>query len=131
MSRLIYTHFSVPANFLPFVYLDDFYLTQFCFDEYLSFILTFVPHYFVAHYDVPLLNISINSQVLFFPYKNFIERIKHLHMTITTLVLKYLAPLSFCYNYYFFYIIFFSSIRRHPLMFYKKVCLNFRAPIHY
>ena len=122
MSCLIYIHFSVPANFLPFVYLDVFCLTQFVL---MSFILTFVPHYFVAHYDVPLLNININSQVLFFPYKNFIERIKHLHMTITTLVLKYLAPLSFCYNYCFFYIIFFSSIQRHPLMFYKKVCLNF------
>ena len=44
------------------------------------------------------LNISINSKALFFPHKIFIEKIKHLHMTIATLVLNYLAPVSLCYN---------------------------------
>ena len=44
------------------------------------------------------LNIGINSNVLFFSYRNFIEKIKHLHMIITTLVLNYLAPVSLCYN---------------------------------
>ena len=39
------SHFSVHANSVPFVYLDVFSQTQFCFDEYLSFILTFVADY--------------------------------------------------------------------------------------
>ena len=39
------SHFSVHANSVPFVYLDVFSQTQFCFDEYLSFILTFVPDF--------------------------------------------------------------------------------------
>ena len=40
-------NFSVPADFVLFVYLDVFCLTPFCFEEYLLFTLTFV----AQHWD--------------------------------------------------------------------------------
>ena len=67
------------------------------------------------------LNISINSKVFFFPYKNFIEKIKHLNMTITTLMLNYLAPVLLISPYYLFFI--------HPEA--SIFVWIFRAPIHY
>ena len=77
------------------------------------------------------LNISINSKVLFFPYKNVIEKIKHLHMTNTTLVLNYLTPASLCYNYNCPILSFFNPSRSIHWCFIKKVVRIFRAPSHY
>ena len=131
MWYLIYIHFSVLANFVTVVHLDVFCLTQFYFDKYLSFILNFVPHYCDCLCDTFLkaiwksvhwhFNISINNKVLFFSYKNFIEKIKHLHMTITTLMLNYLAPVLLISPYYIFFI--------HPEA--SIFVWIFRAPTHY
>ena len=38
----------------------------------------------------------------------FFEKIKHLYMTNTTLVLNYLAPVSLCHNYSFLCYLFFT-----------------------
>ena len=77
------------------------------------------------------LNISINSKVLFFPYKNVIEKIKHLHMTNRTLVLNYLTPASLCYNNNFPMLSFFNPSRSIHWCFIKKIVRIFRAPTHY
>ena len=84
----IYIHFSFPSNFLPFVYLDVFSLSQFCFDGYLSFILAFLPHYCDSLSDTserPFGNISIymsasasTLQHFIFLLQNYLKKIKHL-----------------------------------------------------
>ena len=72
------------------------------------------------------LHISISSKVLSFPHKNFVEKIKHLHLTITTFVLNYLAPVSLTN---FSILSFFHPSRGIHWCFIKKVVWIFRAPI--
>ena len=69
---------------------------------------------------------SSSSKVLSFPYKNFVEKIKHLHLTITTLALNYLAPVSLTN---FSILSFFHPSRGIHWCFIKKVVWIFRAPI--
>ena len=127
----IYTFLS-PCKLCTLCIFWSFSLTRFCFDEYLSYILTFAPHYCDCLCDTfwrPFENqgsisISISSYILvsastlqncLFLLQNFFEKTKHLRM----IQLLY----SIIWQQYQFAIIthfsmiFFSSIQRHPLVF--------------
>ena len=76
-SSLVWNHSlkSVPAYFELFVYLDVFSITQFYFDNYLSFLLTFVPHHCDCLFDTfwrPLGNLDIDMLVSASALQNFI-----------------------------------------------------------
>ena len=115
-----------------------FSLTQFCFDEYLSFLLTFVPHYcdffFVPHSKGDLEFSALTSwyqhwhgKILFFPYKIFFKKMKqlwpysscsHLFGASITLVQLFISLWSS----------FHPSIKIHWLS--RKKVWIFWAPIH-
>ena len=71
------------------------------------------------------LNISINNKVLFFRYKNFIEKMKRLHMAITTFVQLFGTSITLLHLLMPLMLSSFLSIQRHPLVFYKGGCLNY------
>ena len=88
MWYLLYIHFSVPTNFVSFVYLDIFSLTQFCFDEYLIYFnfCVILLNLFIRH----ILNtiyksmhwhfcISVRTANFYFSLiKIFFDKVKHL-----------------------------------------------------
>ena len=92
--------------------LDIFFITQFCFDENLPFILTFVPHYCdcMQHILKTIsksrhlhLSISIDTAKFYISLTKVFWKNK-IFITNRTLVLNYLA---LCYNYSFLYGLFF------------------------
>ena len=103
----IYTFLS-PYKLCTVFLFRCFFSKSICFNEYQSFILTFVPYYCdclwkYMHWHV---NISFNTAKFNFSLTVLFLKNK-IFMTNTFLVLNYLAPVSFRYNYLFLYYLFF------------------------
>ena len=81
---VFFVHLSVPAYFVLFAYLDVFSITQFNFGNYLSFLLTFVPHHCDCLFDTfkrPFGNLGIHIlvsastlQKFIFPLQSFLKK---------------------------------------------------------
>ena len=111
----IYTFFS---PFVPIAYLDVFFLTQFCFDEYLSYILTcrqiLTAIWKSKHWHF---SISIYTAKFYFSLPKNVWKNK-IFMTKTTLVLNHLTPVSITFLQLLSSLYdLSSSIQRHPLVF--------------